>query len=113
MVLQNGWNRKVPNGPSARQDDSGRCKTQLIQTQLIALRFSSDNALSLIRFLFILLVGYAGFLRADETLKIMVCDAKIHVDHTLVSVPERKNDLYRQGHLSCMYHRKDFGAITS
>ena len=41
--------------------------------QDIALRFSFDNALSVIRFLFILLVGYAGFLRADEILKIEVC----------------------------------------
>ena len=92
--------------------------------QDIALRFSSDNALSVIRFLFILLVGYAGFLRADEILKMKVCDVKIHADHMLVSVPERKNDQYRQGHiipvirsnkvtLSCMHHRKDFGAITS
>ena len=67
--------------------------------QDIALRFSSDNALSFIRFLFILLVGYAGFLRADEILKMKVCDFKIHADHMLVSVPERKNDQYRQGHI--------------
>ena len=67
--------------------------------QDIALRFSSDNALSVIRFLFILLVGYAGFLRADEILKMKVCDVKIHADHMLVSVPERKNDQYRQGHI--------------
>ena len=67
--------------------------------QDIALRFSSDNALSVIRFLFILLVGYAGFLRADEILKMKVCDVKIHADHMLVSVPERKNDPYRQGHI--------------
>ena len=33
--------------------------------QDIALRFISNNALSVVRFLFILLVGYAGFLRAD------------------------------------------------
>ena len=26
-------------------------------------------------------------------------DVKIHVDHMLVSVPERKNDKYRQGHI--------------
>ena len=45
------------------------------------------------------LVGYAGFLRADEILKIKVCDFKILVDHMLVSVPERKNDQYRQGHI--------------
>ena len=45
------------------------------------------------------LVGYAGFLRADEILKIKVCDFKILVDHMLVSVPERKNYQYRQGHI--------------
>ena len=67
--------------------------------QDIALRFSSDSALSVIRFLFILFVGYAGFLRADEILKMKVCDVKIHADHMLVSVPERKNDQYRQGHI--------------
>ena len=68
--------------------------------QDIALRFSSDDALSVIRFLFILLVGYAGFLRANEILKIEVCDVKILVDHLLVSVPGRKkNDQYRQGHI--------------
>ena len=58
--------------------------------QDIVLHFSSDNALSVIRFLFILLVGYAGFLRTDEILKMKVCDVKIHADHMLVSVPERK-----------------------
>ena len=87
--------------------------------QDIALRFSSDNALSVIRFLFILLVGYAGFLRGDEILKIKVCDVKIHVHHMLVSVPERKNDqlvptrAHRTSDQINMYHRKDFGAITA
>ena len=74
-------------------------KEPLPLIQDIALRFSSDNALSVIRFLFILLVGYPGFLRADEILKMKVCDVKIHADHMLVSVPERKNDQYRQGHV--------------
>ena len=35
----------------------------------------------------------------DEILKIEVCDVKILVDHMLVSVPARKNDQYRQGHI--------------
>ena len=79
--------------------DALRVAVQPPLIQDIALRFSSDNALSAIRFLFILLVGYAGFLRADEILRIEVCDVKILVDHMLVSVPERKNDQYRQGHI--------------
>ena len=66
--------------------------------QGIALRFSSDNALSVIRFLFILLVGYAGFLRADEILKIKVCDVKIHVDHMLVCSRAKKRQEPTRAH---------------
>ena len=69
-------------------------------------------------------MGNAGFLRADEILKMKVCDVKILVDHMLVSVPARKKRpvparahstsyQIKQGYLSCMYHREDFGPITS
>ena len=49
-------------------------------------------------FLFILLVGFAGFFRIDEIRNIALRDVSIHSDHMSVYVPQRKNDQYRKGH---------------
>ena len=63
-------------------------------------------------------MGHAGFLRADEILKIKVCNVKIHVDHIYVGfcsrakkrpVPTRAHstsDQLKQGYLSCMHQKR-------
>ena len=48
--------------------------------------------------MFILLVGFAGFLRIDEIRNIALCDVSIHIDHVSVYVPQCKNDQHREGH---------------
>ena len=66
--------------------------------QAIATHFASSASLSDLRFLFILLVGFAGFFRIDEIRNIALRDVSIHSDHISVYVPQRKNDQYREGH---------------
>ena len=63
--------------------------------QAIATHFASSASLSDLRFLFILLVGFAGFFRIDEIRNIALRDVSIHSDHMSVYVPQRKNDQYR------------------
>ena len=66
--------------------------------QAIAAHFASSVSLSDLRFLFILLLGFAGFFRIDEVRNIALRDISIHSDHMSVYVPQRKNDQYREGH---------------
>ena len=66
--------------------------------QAIATHFASSASLSDLRFLFILLVGFAGFFRIDEIRNIALRDVSIHSDHMSVYLPQRKNDQYREGH---------------
>ena len=53
-----------------------------------------------IRFLFILLVGYAGLFRISEILNIRVNDVSITTDFMQINLIKRKNDKYRDGHVS-------------
>ncbi|EDO47029.1 predicted protein [Nematostella vectensis] len=73
-------------------------KTALEAAKHIASFYQAYDSLAVLRFLFIVFVGYAGFLRADELLKIKVSDITIKDDHMLIQVPKRKNDQFREGH---------------
>ena len=53
-----------------------------------------------IRFLFILLFGYAGLFRISEILNIRVNDVSISTDFMQINLIKRKNDQYRNGHVS-------------
>lgn len=55
--------------------------------QATATHFASSASLSGLRFLFILLVGFAGFFRIDEIRNIVLRDVSIHNDHRSVYVP--------------------------
>ena len=68
--------------------------------QAIATHFASSASLSDLRFLFILLVGFAGIFRIDEIRNITLRDVSIHSDHMSVYVPQRKNDQYGEGHIA-------------
>ena len=61
---------------------------------------SASASLADIRFLFILLVGYAGVFRISEVLGIRVRDVSIFDDFMKVYLIMRKNDQYRDGHVS-------------
>ena len=61
---------------------------------------SASASLADIRFLFILLVGYAGVFRISEVLSIRVRDVTIFDDFMKVYLIKRKNDQYRDGHVS-------------
>ena len=65
---------------------------------MIATHFASSASLSDLRFLFILLVGFAGFFRIDEIRNTALRDVSIHSDHMSVYVPQRKNDQYWEGY---------------
>ena len=58
--------------------------------QDIARHYQSTSKLAVVRFLFIVLVGYAGFLRADERLNLQVSDITVFDAYMSISVPERK-----------------------
>ena len=66
--------------------------------QAIATHFASRASLADLCFLFILLVGFAGFFRIDEFRNIGLRDISIHSDHMSLYVSQRKNDQYREGH---------------
>ena len=66
--------------------------------QAISTHFASSASLSDLRFLFILLVGFADFFRIDEIRNVALRHVSIHSGHMSVSVPQRKNDQYREGH---------------
>ena len=62
--------------------------------------YISSSSLAVIRFLFVLLVGFAGFFRVDEIRNLTVRDASIFNEYMSVFIPKRKNDQYREGHTS-------------
>ena len=68
----------------------------------IADHYISSSSLAVIRFLFILLVGFAGFFRMDEIRNLSVNDVSICSEYMSVFVPKRKNDQYREGHTSLL-----------
>ena len=45
------------------------------------------------------LVSCAGFLLIKELLLVKVEDIKFFLSHTSISIPERENDQYREGHV--------------
>ena len=68
----------------------------------IADHYISSSSLAVIRFLFILLVGFAGFFRMDEIRNLSVNDVSICSEYMSVFIPKRKNDQYREGHTSLL-----------
>ena len=54
------------------------------------------------RFLFILLVGYADVFRITKILSLRVKDIIILDDFMKISLIKRKNDQYRNGHISVL-----------
>ena len=66
----------------------------------IAGHYTCSSSLAVIRFLFILLVGFAGFFRMDEIRNLSVKDVSICSEYMSVFIPKRKNDQYREGHTS-------------
>ena len=52
-----------------------------------------------LRLLVLALVGYAGFLPISELLLVKVEDINFFLSHVSISIPERKNDQYREGHV--------------
>lgn len=61
---------------------------------------SASASLADLRFLFILLVGYAGVFRISEVLSVRVKDVSIFDDFMSVYLVKRKNDQYKDGHVS-------------
>ena len=72
-------------------------ETEMIQS-IASFYNSSELSLSAMRFLFVLLVGHSGMLRADELLSIRYKDIQFFEDRMAIFVPKRKNDQHREGH---------------
>ena len=68
----------------------------------IADHYISSSSLAVIRFLFILLVGFAGFYRMGEIRTLSVKDVSICSEYMSVFILKRKNDQYREGHTSLL-----------
>ena len=66
----------------------------------IADHYILSGSLAVIRFLFVLLVGFAGFFRIDEIRTLTVKDVSICDEYMKVFISKRKNDQYREGHTS-------------
>ena len=54
-------------------------------------------SLAVIRFLFVLLVGYAGLFRISELLSVKIKNISISGDGTSIVVSQRKNDQFHEG----------------
>ena len=64
----------------------------------IAEYYISGSSLAAIRFLFVLLVGFAVFIRMDEIRNLIGKDVFICIEYISVFIPKNKNDQYRKGH---------------
>ena len=62
----------------------------------------SSSSLAVIRFLFIVLVGFAGFYRVGEIRSLSIKDVSICSEYMSVFIPKRENDQYREGHTSLL-----------
>ena len=49
------------------------------------------------RFLAMVLIGFAGFLRCEEVLKIRRCDVAFHLSYVAIFIQQSKTDIYRNG----------------
>ena len=63
-----------------------------IFVKLVSTLGGSDADLHNLRFLVLCLVGFAGFMRISELLKIKMKDVKIFDIHMSITLPKRKND---------------------
>ena len=70
--------------------------------QIITEHYSSSGSLAHIRFLFMLLVGFAGFFRIDELLAMKLGDITLFMNRMCIFVPKRNNDQIREGHTSAI-----------
>ena len=61
---------------------------------------TASASLAVIRFLFVLLIGYAGLFRISELLNLKVKDISISCAGMTIFVSQRKNDQFREGHTS-------------
>ena len=61
---------------------------------------TSIPSLAELRFLFVLQVGHTGLLTADELLSVRYKDINIEEHKMIIFILKRKNDQYREGHLS-------------
>ena len=68
----------------------------------IADHYISSSSLAVIRFLFIVLVGFAGFYRMGEIRSLSIKDVSICCEYMSVFIPKRENDQYREGHTSLL-----------
>ena len=60
----------------------------------------SSSSLAAIRFLFVLVVGFAGFFHMNEIRNLSVKDVSICSEYMSVFIPKRRNDQCREGHTS-------------
>ena len=81
----------------------GKKITTEVRVFLKFLQLSSSYSFVELRLLFVLLVGYAGLLRADELLSVRYKDINIEEDKMTIFIPKRKNDQYQEGHFSNIY----------
>ena len=70
-----------------------------IFVKLVSTLGGPDADLHNLRFLVLCLVGFAGFMRISELLKVKVKDVKIFDTRMSITVPKRKNDQFRKGHV--------------
>ena len=66
--------------------------------RLVATVGVPDADLDALRFLVLCLLGFAGFMRISELLKVKLKDISFYATHMSISVSKKKNDQNRQGH---------------
>ncbi|KXJ14590.1 hypothetical protein AC249_AIPGENE4848 [Exaiptasia diaphana] len=82
----------------AASKDSPKEPFPLEFVQKVVSALTEKSKVSILRFLFVLLVGYSGFYRIDELLSLTIGNIRIFDNYMSVFIRKRKNDQYREGH---------------
>ena len=85
----------VEESPQSLASVKSPCNLQL--EQLVRTHGGDDASLADLRLLFIVLVGYAGFLRISEILAMQVKHIEFLPEGMSIYLPKRKNDQFRLG----------------
>ena len=96
-IISTGVRRKLARPVQPKQQLSHD-----VITDITLILNTTSASLAEIRFLFILLVGYAGVFRITKILSLRVKDITILDDFMKINLIKRKNDQYRNGHISVL-----------
>ena len=81
-----------------RQLAKPKTKKRPVTVEMLAAMVKSSNeSLSDLRLMAMILLSFSAFLLCDELIKLRVCDVSFAAEHMSISLPMSKSDQYREG----------------